>query len=153
MQFPVPQFTDVEDKIIGPLTIKQFGIVFAAGIIVFLGFSVTKSVLVGIFLFVVFGIPALGLAFAKINGRPIYNSLGYFIKFFMSPRYLVFHKEAKFSGSQSQMKDAETKSKTPAAEVSPPNTQDNLRKVQELLRNTASREAEVVGSIRDQQNK
>ena len=27
MQFPVPQFTDVEDKIIGPLTLKQFGII------------------------------------------------------------------------------------------------------------------------------
>ena len=35
MQFPVPQFTDVEDRIIGPLTIKQFGIVFGAGVVIF----------------------------------------------------------------------------------------------------------------------
>ena len=80
MQFPVPQFTDVEDKIIGPLTLKQFGIIFAAGVVIFLGYSATKSILVLIFLFMLFGVPALGLAFANINGRPVYNTIGYFIR-------------------------------------------------------------------------
>ncbi len=68
MQFPVPQFTDVEDKIIGPLTIKQFGFVFAAGIVVVLVFTSTKSVLAAIVAFLLVGVPALGIAFAKING-------------------------------------------------------------------------------------
>ena len=67
MQFPVPQFTDVEDKIIGPLTIKQFGILFGVGIIVFLGFSATKNLIVTVFVFLIVGVPGLGLAFANIN--------------------------------------------------------------------------------------
>jgi hypothetical protein len=35
MQFPVPQFTDVEDKIIGPLTVKQFFILLVSAAIIF----------------------------------------------------------------------------------------------------------------------
>ena len=31
MQFAVPQFTDVEDKLIGPLTLKQFLMMLATG--------------------------------------------------------------------------------------------------------------------------
>ena len=94
MQYPVPQFTDVEDKIIGSLTVKQFGILFLAGVIIFAAYSVTKSILVGAFFFILFGIPALGIAFARINGRPLYATLPYIIKFIQSPKILIFHKEA-----------------------------------------------------------
>ena len=47
MQFPVPQFTDVEDRIIGPLTINSFGIVFWSRGGNF-GLFATKSTLVAI---------------------------------------------------------------------------------------------------------
>ena len=40
MQFPVPQFTDVEDKIIGPLTVKQFGILFGVGVVALLATTI-----------------------------------------------------------------------------------------------------------------
>ncbi|MFA5991570.1 MAG: PrgI family protein [Candidatus Doudnabacteria bacterium] len=145
MQFPVPQFTDVEDRIIGSLTIKQFGIVFGAGVIIFLGYSTTKSILVAVFLFVLFGIPAIALAFAKINGRPIYNSIGYFINFFMSPKVMVFHKQAK---TEKQANDEKSKN-TPVKEaispmVTPADTKENLRKVQQLLRETQGQEEEML---------
>ena len=44
MQFPVPQFTDVEDRIIGALSFKQFGIVFVAALIIFAVYTISKSI-------------------------------------------------------------------------------------------------------------
>ena len=149
MQFPVPQFTDVEDKIIGPLTIKQFGIVFGAGVIVFLGYSASKSILVLIFLALLFGVPALAMAFAKINGRPIYNSLGFYVKFAMSPKILIFHKEA-VSSKSANLKDAQLTqpAKPEIVRVSTEDTQSNLRKIQELLSKTEVEEKDAAGKFK-----
>jgi PrgI family protein len=147
MQFPVPQFTEVEDKIIGSLTLKQFGIVFAAGIIVFLGYSATKSILVAVFLFVLFGLPALGLAFAQINGRPIYNSIGNFVKFFMAPKILIFHKEAG-AATSAKMSDAQLASPIKPEEKAPQDPEAHLKEVQELLRKTASEETDIAGRLK-----
>ncbi|MEK7161506.1 MAG: PrgI family protein [Patescibacteria group bacterium] len=145
MQFPVPQFTDVEDRIIGPLTIKQFGIVFGAGVVIFLGYSATKSILVAIFLFVLFGLPAITLAFAKINGRPIYNSIGYFVNFFLSPKILVFHKQAMTQKQANDQKSQNTVVKEATSPmVTPADTKENLRKVQQLLRETQGKEEEML---------
>ncbi len=146
MQFPVPQFTDVEDKIIGPLTIKQFGIIFGTGIILFLGYSATKSILVLIFLFMLFGLPGLGLAFGKINGRPIYNSIGFFIQFYMSPKLLVFHKQPKIAAVSANKQKIEEKPGlvTQVAAQTPASTRDNLRKIQELLRQTEDKEKQIL---------
>ena len=70
MQFRVPQFIDIEDKIFGPLTLKQFLYCVGAG---GTGFVIIK--LVPIFLLgVVLAVPVSGfflaLAFLKINNRP-----------------------------------------------------------------------------------
>ncbi len=148
MQFPVPQFTEVEDKIIGPLTIKQFGIIFAAGIVIFLGFSATKSILVAVFLFVLFGLPALGMAFVQINGRPVYNSIGNFIKFFTSPKILIFHKETRALMPNGKMSDAQLSSPVKAEATVPQDPQAHLKEVQELLRKTVSEEQDIAGKMR-----
>ncbi len=145
MQFPVPQFTDVEDKLIGSLTLKQFGIIFGAGVVIFLGYSATKSVLVLIFLFLLFGVPALGLAFAKVNGRPVYNTLGHFARFLSSPKVLVFHKEAETKHTDSSKDQPQTQI---AARVAAPDTRTNLKQVQELLRKTASEESDIAGKMK-----
>lgn len=149
MQYPVPQFTDVEDKIIGSLTIKQFGILFAIGIVIFVGFSSSKSILVAIFLFVIFGIPGLGLAFAPFNGRPIYNSIPKLAKFLLAPKVLVFHKEVHTLSQHQKMSDAQTKSADPKPEVkTPQDTQANIKQVQELLRKTSSEESDIAGKMK-----
>jgi hypothetical protein len=148
MQFPVPQFTEVEDKIIGSLTIKQFGIIFAAGILIFLGYSASKSILVLVFLFVLFGIPALGLAFANINGRPLYNTIGFFIKFILSPKLMVFHKETNNLKSLKNLRDAELSSAKKDEAKPPAVHQASFEEVQELLRKTASEERDIAGRMR-----
>jgi hypothetical protein len=92
MQFAVPQFTDVEDKLIGPLTLKQFLILLVTGGIVLFFYSILKlSVFFFIFAlpFVVIG---LGLAFGKFNGRPVFGMIGSFFSFFRRPQVRVFHR-------------------------------------------------------------
>lgn len=69
MQYQVPQFIDVEDKIFGPLTLKQFVYLAGGGGLAFLLWRVLPS-------FISFPLGALllgfsaGLAFLKINNKP-----------------------------------------------------------------------------------
>ena len=68
MQFQVPQFLDVEDKIVGPFTIKQF-IYLAGG--VGMGYMAYRFIpLIGFIIGL--GMIALGwaLGFYKYNGKP-----------------------------------------------------------------------------------
>lgn len=69
MQFQVPQFIEVEDKIFGPLTFRQF-IYLAGGA----GVIAILYTLLPFFFVVLFGIPviafALALAFYRVNDRP-----------------------------------------------------------------------------------
>ncbi len=74
MRFQVPQFIDVEDKIFGPLTLKQF--IYVAG-----GASITlvTTTFFGVFLGIIIASPilllSLALAFYKINNRPFIHTL------------------------------------------------------------------------------
>ncbi|MDP1625376.1 MAG: PrgI family protein [bacterium] len=73
MRFQVPQFIEVEDKIFGPLTIKQF-IYLVGGA----GLSFVVYTLIGnLFISVIFILPimafAAALAFYKINNKPFIN--------------------------------------------------------------------------------
>ncbi len=94
MQFQVPQFIEVEDKIFGPLTLKQFiylvggaGIVFA--LYTFLPF----------FLVLIVGAPvaalAVGLAFYKVNNRPLVDVIESAVSYFFSHRLYVWKKGEK----------------------------------------------------------
>lgn len=70
-QFTVPQFIDVEDKIIGPITTRQFIIMLAAFLLMAISYKVfdfSLFVVISLFLFATFGT----MAFARINGRPFH---------------------------------------------------------------------------------
>ncbi|MBI5412838.1 PrgI family protein [Candidatus Peregrinibacteria bacterium] len=67
-QFVVPQFIDVEDKIFGPITVRQFLILLASGLLVFLAFKYADFALFITTLAVVGG-GSLIVAFVKINGQ------------------------------------------------------------------------------------
>ncbi len=148
MQYPVPQFTDVEDKIIGPLSLKQFLILFGAGVIMFLVFTVTQSVAATIFAFLIVGVPAIGVAFAKVNGRPLYNTIGLFLSFLTSPKQLVFHKESTSFTGLTKLKNVEIE-KTEALEepMSRETTETRLKEVSQLLTKQAQAESELSKKI------
>jgi len=70
-QFIVPQFIDVEDKIIGPITTRQFIILLAGFLLIGISYKIFDFAL-----FVTFGLIMLAItgtiAFLKINGRPFH---------------------------------------------------------------------------------
>lgn len=67
-QFTVPQFIDVEDKIFGPITIRQFLIILAGGIVDFIGWRYGDMALFAL-VTAISGSLSLLFAFVKINGQ------------------------------------------------------------------------------------
>lgn len=67
-QYTVPQFIDVEDKIFGPVTTRQFIIVLVGGLLIFIAFKLADTALF-IFFLALIGAFTLILAFVKINGQ------------------------------------------------------------------------------------
>lgn len=64
----VPQFIEVEDKIIGPVTTRQFIILLSAGLVLFIAYKIADFALFIVLLATIGGF-ALVLAFVKINGQ------------------------------------------------------------------------------------
>lgn len=92
MQFQVPQFIEVEDKIVGPLTFKQF--VFIAGGLgtayVFwrlLPLFVAAPLVVGILAF------AAALAFFQVNGRPFLLALENGFYYLLHPKLYLWNNQ------------------------------------------------------------
>ncbi len=67
-QFVVPQFIEVEDKIFGPITTRQFLILLGAGIIMFITFKLADFQLFILIALLVGGL-AVVFAFVKVNGQ------------------------------------------------------------------------------------
>ncbi len=70
-QFTVPQFIDVEDKIIGPVTTRQFIIMLSGALLIavcYKLFDFSLFVTVSILIILIFGT----FAFIKVNGRPFH---------------------------------------------------------------------------------
>lgn len=70
-QFTVPQFIDVENKIIGPLTVRQFLIVLTAGILSAISYRVFDFSLF-LTITIILLLLAVVFSFVKINGRPFH---------------------------------------------------------------------------------
>lgn len=91
-QFTVPQFIDVEDKIFGPVTVRQFIILLVDFGVVFLFY---KLFVFG--LFILAGLPVLGfgfvLAFLKINGQPFHFFLLNLLQTLRRPKLRIWNKE------------------------------------------------------------
>lgn len=70
MRFEVPQFIEIEDKIVGPLTWRQFIYVAGGvGISVILFLSISSFLLSVIFIIPVIALSS-ALAFHRVNNRP-----------------------------------------------------------------------------------
>jgi hypothetical protein len=74
MQFVVPQFIDIEPKIIGPITPRQFIILIITGAFIFVAYKLSDFSLFLIEAVVIFGIGGTS-AFLKINGQPVHYFL------------------------------------------------------------------------------
>lgn len=89
MQYTVPKFIEVEDKVIGPLTLKQFAFLAAGiGIFIFLAYlvSVVLAFLLGLPILILCG----AFAFYKPYGRPFSAYFGSCLQFFLRPKFYLF---------------------------------------------------------------
>ncbi|MEK7546864.1 MAG: PrgI family protein [Patescibacteria group bacterium] len=101
MQFQVPQFIDVEDKIVGPLTLKQFlYIASGAGLSLLLFFIVQAWLWFILSIFIISG--AVTLSMVKINGQPLMKTVVSAIGFYWRPQTYVWQPENKKSKKQSR---------------------------------------------------
>jgi hypothetical protein len=91
MQFRTPQFIDIEDKIFGPFTFKQFIYMLGGGFMAYISFKILP-LLIG----VPVGLGAAGLslllAFYKVNKRPFVTVLQAWFKYQFASKLYVWHK-------------------------------------------------------------
>ncbi|MHB9019272.1 MAG: PrgI family protein [Minisyncoccota bacterium] len=91
MQFQVPQFIETEDRIIGPLTLKQFGfVVVGFGISFFLFFFLSLWLWILLAMFI--NIITVSFAFVKINGIPLPQVAMAAINYFWKPKFYLWKK-------------------------------------------------------------
>lgn len=91
MQFQVPQFIETEDKIIGPLTIRQFLYFAITGGISFILFFILQFPL-WLFFTVMLVTGAAAFAFIKINGRSLSVAFLAAFNFYWKPRFYLWQK-------------------------------------------------------------
>lgn len=92
MRFQVPQFIEVESKIFGPLTLKQFMYLAGGGGAIFLLY-----VLLPLWLTIIFAIPVaifvVALAFFTYNDRPFIKMVESALNYAMSAKFYIWKKE------------------------------------------------------------
>ena len=89
MQFKVPQFIDVEDKLFGPFTFRQFAYLVGGAGISFVFYKVLP-IWISIFLIIpVIGLSAL-LVFYKINEKPFIFYLEAGLNYFVSSKLYLW---------------------------------------------------------------
>jgi hypothetical protein len=72
MRYQVPQFTDIQDKIFGPFTLKQFLIYLGVGLLL-IGIFLTARFIVFMIIAVPAVIFAVLFAHVKINGKSLFS--------------------------------------------------------------------------------
>lgn len=98
MQYVVPQFIDVEDKIFGPISVRQFVTLLVGAFLIFVNYQLVYKIFIPNFWFfaltsiAIFGISGT-FAFLKINGRPFHHFLLNFLVTIQKPRLRIWNKK------------------------------------------------------------
>lgn len=145
MQYAVPQFIDAEDKLIGPFSLKQFGIVFGAAI-----FDVLLYKLLGFgIIMIVIGLPValagLAIAFVPFNGRQLYQMIPLFVSFFTKPKVYIFqHRAPSIESMHLQKAPKETPVQVAATSLESP--QSALKRLSMALEQKRAEESDLIGA-------
>jgi hypothetical protein len=89
MLFNIPQFIDKEDKIVGPLTAKQLGWMFAAGgvmLILWAVLDISAFIMASIPVMAIFG----ALAFYRPNNMSLIAFIFTSVRFFFRPKMYIW---------------------------------------------------------------
>jgi len=91
-KFVVPQFIDAEDKILGPITVRQFLLCLGAVFVIFIEYKILATVYF-VLSAAVTGILAGTFAFMKVNGQPFHIFFVNFLQTSFRPNMRVWNKE------------------------------------------------------------
>jgi len=126
MRFEVPQFIEIEDKIFGPLTWKQFVYVAGGGGLAAVFFFFTPFII-----FVLLGVPVAALTFLlsfyPINNRPFALFLESAVNYFKGAKLYLWRK----SGSGVYRGATNEESGSPS--YLPPSNTDNIASLSRRL--------------------
>ncbi|MFA5106741.1 MAG: PrgI family protein [Patescibacteria group bacterium] len=127
LQFTVPQFIDVEDKIFGPISVRQFVIILIGiGVVVMLYFVLTFT------LFILAAPLACGViaifAFFKINGQHFHLFLLNVATTFRRPRIKLWHKHL----DDDEIQEEKAKEKVGSEGGGPPKVTPTKSRLREL---------------------
>lgn len=92
MEYQVPQFIEVEDKIFGPFTLKQF-IYLAGGVGLCAIALLYLPLILGILVAAPVGALTFALAFYKVNGKPFVEVMEAAFNYYIGNRLYLWKKE------------------------------------------------------------
>lgn len=108
MQYQVPQFIDVEDKIFGPFTFKQFIYMIGGIALSYLIYRLIPSIIFSAIPIIIVLAFSGALAFYRINNRPFINILESAFKYMIGARLYLWKKEDKKPPAAAKIKPAKT---------------------------------------------
>lgn len=94
MRYQVPQFIEVEDKVIGPFTVRQFVYLVGGAGMSFIVYSFLPFYL-ALILIAIIGPLSLALAFYKINNKPFIDFLESAFTFYTKQNLYIWKKEER----------------------------------------------------------
>jgi len=93
MRFQVPQFIEVDDKIFGPLTLKQFIYIAGGAGLSFLVYVFVNSLIYAALPTIVIMAISSAFAFYKKNNKTLVNIAEYAFKYYIGTKLYIWKKE------------------------------------------------------------
>jgi len=94
MRFQVPQFIEIEDKVVGPLTLKQFMYLAGGAGMIFVVYRLLP-LFVSILVIPVILALSLALSFYKVNNKPFIDLLEAGFSFYTGEKLYIWKKQDK----------------------------------------------------------
>lgn len=128
MQYKVPQKIDLEDKLIGPLTLKQFIYLLAGGMIDYLLYSTVSGFFGWLLIFVV-TLLAVAFAFVKVQEQPFSYLVLALFNYFGRPKLRLWDKEAEVE----RVVEIKNKPKDPEKDMPKPRKPEEVKSALAVL--------------------
>jgi hypothetical protein len=109
MRFQVPQFIEVEDKIFGPLTLKQFIYLAGGGGLSFLVYVFIGNVVIASIPIIAIMAVSAAFAFFKVNNRAFIVVVESAFKYFTGNKLYIWKKEEKKTATLAENIEREKK--------------------------------------------
>ena len=123
MQFQVPQFIDIEDKIVGPLTLKQFLYLAGNAGLAYVFYTIIPVAAIGVLFAIAFLSFGALLAFYKYNNRPLIKMVSAVFFYYFKPRLYIWRPRKKEEEKKRVVDMSRYKTtKSTAAEVAAPSS-------------------------------